>query len=261
MAVEISEILNAYTELFEGLTYLGPADTEFTQSVAAGVSGDLPSRPVVVDFGCGVGASSIALANVIPTAHIIAMDMHRPFLTRLKFSASNCNLGNRIDAVAGDMSKPPIKNRALDLIWCESSIYAIGRVNAFNSWNSILKPGGWLVFSDIVWHPQQAEHTSRAEDFWKNEYSDITNSETVLQQLKTAGFEPDEPLLPGSGVWENYYQPLKQRTRQLAARKDNSRALNQILAEMNQEIQIHYHSGSTVDVAFFKARWNGDKRH
>ena len=82
-----------------------------------------------------------------------------------------------------------------DLIWSESAIYSIGRANAFAYWRPLLKPDGWLVFSDIVWQYEPTGRSDKATAFWAKEYPDLTTADAIIDELIAAGFNPLDPVL------------------------------------------------------------------
>lgn len=249
--------MSAYTVIFDRLTHLGPGDPETTRRLAERLRPDLPPRPRVADFGCGVGASSLVLAQCLPGSRVLALDAHVPFIERLAVAASDRGLGDRLKAVAGDMADPPPLDGVrgeFDLIWSESAIYSIGRAGALACWRPLLKPRGWLVFSDIVWQSKPAERSDKAAEFWADEYPDIAVAADVLDQLTGAGFEPLEPVLCGRTPWSNYYEPLRGRLVQLKKREDCSQALINLIAELQREIDIYDSAGDEVALGFFLAR-------
>ncbi len=107
MTKDESEMMSAYTVVFDGLAHLGPGDPETTRNIAERFSPHLPSEPRVADFGCGVGASTIVLAQSLPKARILALDSHAPFISRLQTAAITQGFNERITAMVGDMAEPP----------------------------------------------------------------------------------------------------------------------------------------------------------
>lgn len=252
-----SEIMDAYTLIFDGLKYLGPGDTETTRACIENVCADLPAEPRIADFGCGVGASTLVLAENIPKAHLLALDIHPPFISRLQAEAAKRWLGEGVSAVVGDMADPPLLDGVageFDLIWSESAIYNIGRMNAFKCWHSLLKPGGWLVFSDIVWQSDRIDQGSVASTFWKTEYPDITTVDAVLGELVSTGYEPLKPVKCKQQAWSNYYEPLRERLAILEKKRDRSQALIDVMSELKNEIDIYEQGFEDVAVVFFFAR-------
>ena len=249
--------MNAYTVVFDSLEHLGPGDAETTRDIAERLLSDLSSVSRVADFGCGVGASSLVLAQSLPQARVLAVDLHAPFIARLEAAANAHGLGERISAVTGDMANPPpldgVKGE-FDLIWSESAIYSIGRVNAFNCWRPLLKPGGWLVFSDIVWQTDPTERSNQASEFWAKEYPEISTAAAVVEELTAAGFYPLEPVLSRQEAWSNYYEPLRDRLSLLERRPSRSQALIDLMTVLKNELDIYNSAGDNVAIAFFIAQ-------
>jgi len=254
-----NEIMSAYTVVLDRLFHLGPGDSATTRNLVERLRSDLPPESRVADFGCGVGASALVLAQSLPRAHVLALDTHAPFIARLESTANARGLGERISAVAGDMADPPPLDDVMgefDLIWSESAIYSIGRANAFAYWRPLLKPDGWLVFSDIVWQCEPIARSDEASAFWAKEYPDITTAADVVDELIAAGFNPLDPVLSGRETWSNYYGPLRDRLRLLMKRGDRPQALINIMAEFEREIGIYDCAGDDVALSFFLARRN-----
>ena len=249
--------MSAYSVIFDDLVHLGPGDTLTTRNLVGRLRSDLPSQSRVADFGCGVGASALVLAQSLPKAHMLAVDSHAPFISRLESTAKAHGLGDRISAVVGDMMEPPpLEGVAgeFDLIWSESSIYNIGRSTAFTRWRPLLKPGGWLVFSDIVWQCEPTARTDKVSEFWVKEYPDMTTADVVMSELIAAGFNPLDPVLSGRESWSNYYEPLRERLRLLEKHGQHPQALIDLMAEFEREIDVYDCTGNEVALAFFLAQ-------
>lgn len=256
MEVE-AELMSAYTVVFDHLVHLGPGDSATTRSLVERLRPDLPSGARVADFGCGVGASALVLAECLPEARVLALDSHAPFIARLETTAGARRLGQRISAVVADMADPPPLDGVLgefDLIWSESAIYSVGRANAFAYWRPLLRPNGWLVFSDIVWQREPATRSDKASEFWAKEYPDITTAAEVADELTAAGFAPLDPVSSSRKVWSNYYEPLRDRLRLLTQRGNRPQALINLMAELEIELDVYDCAGDDVALYFFLAR-------
>jgi SAM-dependent methyltransferase len=257
MTQDDSEIMAAYTVVFDGLVLLGPGDAGTTRNLVERLRPYLSSGPRVADFGCGVGASTLMLAQTLLKARVLALDSHAPFISRLQTAAITRGLSERISAVVGNMAEPPPLDGMIgefDLIWSESAIYVIGRINAFSKWRPLLRSSGWLVFSDIVWQREPAKRSAEASAFWTNEYPDIETPDAIVVELAAAGFHPLEPVFSGRNAWSNYYEPLRDRLRLLAKRQDRSQALIDVMAELEREIAVYDLAGDDVALAFFLAQ-------
>ena len=252
-----NDILDAYTVVFDDLTYLGPGNLATTRNLAESLRPELPPGSRVADFGCGVGASALVLAQNLPGARVLALDAHAPFIARLETAANKHGLGERISAVVGDMSNPPLLDGVMgkfDLIWSESAIYSIGRTTAFTCWRPLMNPDGWLIFSDIVWQSPPAKRSNEVSAFWEKEYPDISTADAIVGELTTAGFTPLDPVRSDPKSWSNYYEPLRDRLHLLAKRQNRSQALNDLMADLKREISIYDRAGDDVTLVFFLAR-------
>ena len=96
-----NEILSAYTVVFDHLVHLGPGDSATTRKLVERLRPDLPSGPRIGDFGCGVGASALVLAQSLPAARVLALDSHAPFIARLKAAASTRPISKPVDSGLG----------------------------------------------------------------------------------------------------------------------------------------------------------------
>ena len=252
-----NEIMSAYTIVFDHLTHLGPGDSATTRNLVQRLRSDLPAASRIVDFGCGVGASSLVLAQCLPQARVLAVDSHAPFIARLETTAHAGGLGERISAVVGDMADPPALDGVMgefDLIWSESAIYSIGRTHAYAYWRPLLNPGGWLVFSDVVWQCEPAARSGEAAAFWAKEYPDITTAADVVDELAATGFTPLDPVLCPRKAWSNYYEPLRERLHLLTKGRERPQALINVIAEFEREIHIYDCAADDVALCFFLAR-------
>ena len=249
--------MDAYTVIFDGLFHLGPGDPEITRDIVEKIRPLLPPAPHVADFGCGVGASALMLAQTLPDAHVLALDIHAPFIARLQSAAAEQGLSERIQATVGDMAEPSCledNGCAFDLIWSESAIYSIGRSEAFKRWRPWLRPNGWLVFSDIIWQREPEKRSGEAIVFWTNEYPQITTADAVVAELSAAGFNALDPVICARTAWSNYYEPLRNRLDHLRQLQTRSEALTHLMAEVENEIAIYDRTGNDVALALFSAQ-------
>ncbi|WP_448563145.1 class I SAM-dependent methyltransferase [Trichothermofontia sp.] len=107
------------------------------------------SQPQILDIGCGPGEQTLTLAR-LTDGQIMAIDTHQPYLDRLQAEANSRGWGDRIHCRQASMFDLSFVETPVDLIWSEGAIYLIGFTEGLQQWRSVLKPGGYLVVSELV---------------------------------------------------------------------------------------------------------------
>ena len=247
----------AYEELFQGLDRLGPGDEETSLAALQRVRPYLPGVPLVADMGCGVGASALVLARAIPAAKVIAIDSDPAFIGRLRQRTAAAGLSDRIAAQVANMGDPGFLARhagSLHLIWAESSIYAIGRERSLYAWRDLLRPGGCMVFSDVVWTVPTAARSAAAVAFWAKEYPEMTDRGTVVRQLSEDGLTSIDDFAAPRSAWSNYYDPLRARIAAIGPAIEPLSVLDRIVATLEREITLFDSDDRSYASVFFVAR-------
>jgi SAM-dependent methyltransferase len=72
------------------------------------------------------------------------------FLEALEQRSEKTGLKDKISLLEKSMDELPFEKESLDLIWSEGAIYNIGFENGIKNWKKFLKPGGYLVVSEIT---------------------------------------------------------------------------------------------------------------
>ena len=121
----------------------GRTETELAMYLA-GV--DLQSSYSIADIGCGTGAASLVLAEMLD-AQITAVDFLPEFLRVLEARAKDAELSEKITTLNASMDALPFEDDSFDALWSEGAIYNMGFAKGVNEWKRYLKQGGVLVAS------------------------------------------------------------------------------------------------------------------
>ncbi len=234
--------MNTYFyEVFENIPRQGPGLNSSTRKAFQRIEKDLPPKPEILDIGCGKGVQTLQLAK-LSEANITAVDNHRFFLDALKVAAVKAGFDNRIHTIHADMAKMNF-NPSFDLIWSEGAVFVIGIKEGLKQWKKYLKPGGFMVLTDLFWltDTRSDELTMYLEE--KCLYV-LTVDEAIREADKQGYLCIDHFTLPLEGWTTEYYQPQKKVIQQLRKKyAGNKEALETFDAiEYEKEIVTKYNS-------------------
>lgn len=222
---------NAIFEFFDGIPVQGPGSEKTTEQLL----GLIPNNSDIVralDIGCGTGRTSLVLAK--SGIHVTATDIHQPFLDHLDSNAQKYKLVHRVKTLRMSMDSLSLPERSFDLIWSEASAYIMGFTKAINYWKKFLKKKGYMVVTELCWTSNSP--AMEASQFWSLEYPRMSNIEEVKAGIISNGFEISEVITLPESDWNNYYNLLKNRIKQLE--NDNRPAIQDVINQINIEICI-----------------------
>ncbi|MPQ94921.1 MerR family transcriptional regulator [Thioclava sp. JE_KL1] len=215
-----------FMEVFSELDRWGPGTEAATLKALAA----LPFAPeTILEIGCGPGMATMTLAEA-SMARFTATDTAELALDKLRARIAARGLNDRIEVQNVDMAVIPTPKRPWDVIWSEGSAYILGVEKALADWRALLRPGGVLVFSDMVWRTDKPEDEVRA--FWAAEYPAMATPASRVAQAKRAGYRVLGHFDIGSEGMEAYYRPLAARLEALEADLAGSRVLDDLRREI-----------------------------
>ncbi len=240
-----------FFDLHSDLPREGPGNRACTLRALAAV-GPLPEAPRILDMASGPGMQTLDLARALPGAHITALDAHAPFLAELNRRAIAADCQDRIRTLRGNMATPPTDLGPFDLIWCEGAVYMLGIAEALRLWRPLLKPGGFIAFTEPVWlRPDPPERALRN---WIDcpAMTDITG---INAQVRDAGYEVlDTFTLPPEAWWDDYYGPLEARVPLLRAKYGNDPIAKEVLDAADNEVEAYRRHADVFGYEFVIAR-------
>src|SRR5277367_1516248 len=177
----------------EGLPRQAPGSAGTTLR-ALGLVRSLPTRPRILDVGCGPGAQTIELARATGGS-IAAVDIRQRFLDELTERAAAAGVLPQITTVNASMLEMDFVYESFDLIWSEGAIYIAGFAHGLAVWRRFLKPGGWIAVTELTW--LEPEPPDEAVEFWARNYPAMGTIERNCQVITEAGYtDADGFVLP-----------------------------------------------------------------
>lgn len=237
-----------FFEMMEGLNRLGPGSESCTLK-ALNLIPDLPSKPMVLDVGCGVGAQSKVLGTHLE-ANIVAVDNHQPFIDELNTPQFKNGLKSSFEAKVASMFELPFAANTFDLIWSEGAIYIIGFEQGLREWRPLLKSKGYLAVTEITWFVP--EPPAEIVAYWDNYCPGIKDVNGNLKIAVEAGYEVIGHFpLPGETWWDEYYAPLEERIKELEVKYSSIPEAQEVYEEQRKENEMHRIYGDSYGYVFY----------
>jgi SAM-dependent methyltransferase len=115
--------------------------------------GGAPRR--ILDLGSGTGAGALALARSFPEAAVVALDLSRPLLDRLRDKARKLGVADRISVLEADVDAGWPAVDPVDLVWASASLHHLSDPDrVLTDILATLRPGGFLAVVEVDSFPR-----------------------------------------------------------------------------------------------------------
>ncbi len=240
-----------FFEVYEFLPRQGPGNRACAAR-ALGLCAELPQAPAVLDLGCGVGGQTMQLAEMT-AGTIVAIDSHAPSIHRLQAAIAATGLSNRIRAVVGDMACSALPAESFDLIWSEGALYNLGLQKALSVCHDLLRPGGYLAFTEAIWLKENPPPEVKAS--FDMDYPDMGWLEDAVDAVDRCGLDLiGHFTLPDAAWWDDFYTPMEARIVELRRKYAQDAEAREILDRLAQEPEMHRRYADFYAYEFIVAR-------
>lgn len=244
--------LEIFFEVYESLPRQGPGNRACAAR-ALGLCRDLPQSPAILDLGCGVGGQTLHLAELVASGSIVAIDSHAPSIERLRATIAERGFAQRVNAVGGDIAHPRQPRGSFDLIWSEGALYSIGLRNALGVCHDLLRPGGYLAFTDAVWRKENPPPEVKAT--FDLDYPTMGWLDDDVAAIRDCGFDlVGHFALPDEAWWDDFYAPMETRIAELRGKYSDDVEASVILDQIAEEPRMHRRHSDFYAYEFFVAR-------
>ena len=239
--------MNYFLEIYGTLPRAGPGSDELTRRAFEMIP-DLPPSPRILDLGCGPGRQTIELLKRT-AGTVVALDFLPEMIERLKASAEEAGVSDRLETVVQDMNEMSFTASSFDVVWSEGAIYNLGFEQGLRKVQEFVKPGGYVGVSEAVW--LKPDPPSEVVEFWR-EYPEIDTVAAKLEVIESAGYELLGHFVFPTNAWtDQYYDPMEQR---IAEKEKDWKGIPEaeaVLGEASNEISVFRRFSDYFSYAFF----------
>lgn len=156
----------------------------------------------------------------------------------------------RLQTILGSMFDLSFEDEAFDIIWSEGSIYIIGFEKGLSEWRRIIKPGGFLVASEMSW--LKSNPPKELLDYWVNAYPGMKSIPGNLDIIRKCGYtEVGHFTLPENAWWDDFYIPLGKRITSLRDKYKGNAEAEAALDENSEEIELYRNYSEWYGYVFY----------
>ncbi len=231
----------------------GPG-SEATTRQAIALAGLDRTRPLTIaDLRCGTGAASLVLARELD-ARISAVDLSPDLLAVLVDWVDSQGLAERITPIKASIDALPFGEGSFDVFWSEGAIYNIGFAEGVGAWYRLLRPGGVLVVSELIWFTPAPERPAALQAHWAAEYPQMGSASERMADLERAGYASAGFFVLPPACWtERYYRPLAARMDTFLARHGHSAPAQAVVQAERDEAALYERYGTHYGYGMFVA--------
>lgn len=234
--------------VFDGLDRQGPGSAASTRKALSLLPGPIADG-LVLDLGCGTGASTLELARALDRP-IVAADVNPAALATLADRLAAAGIETPVETRLASMDDLGLPPASAALIWSEGATFTVGTERALAHWWPLVRPGGYVAFTDLMW--LSGRRPAEAVAFLDGCYEGLApmpDLSGVLAMAARIGYRLEAHfVLPESDWWDEYYAGLAARI--TALRPGADPALAAMIARLETEMAIYRAHAAAFGYAF-----------
>ena len=154
---------------------------------------DLRAGETVLDLGSGAGLDCFLAARAVgPTGRVLGVDMTAAMIDRARAAARKGGYAN-VEFRLGEIEHLPVADASVDLVISNCVVnLSPEKEDVFREAFRVLKPGGRMVVSDLVWTRPMPESVRKSVDALVGCIGGASLKDDYLGFVRAAGFEAVE---------------------------------------------------------------------
>jgi SAM-dependent methyltransferase len=153
----------------------------------------------VLDLGSGAGIDCfLAASEVGPSGHVIGVDMTPAMIDRARANAKQGEFAH-VEFRLGEIEHLPVADDSVDVVISNCVVnLSPEKAQVFREARRVMKPGGRMVVSDLVWTRPLPDSIRRDVDLLVGCIAGASLREDYLELIRAAGFRDVEVVHEGT---------------------------------------------------------------
>lgn len=148
----------------------------------------------VLDLGSGAGIDAFLASNIVgSTGSVIGVDMTAEMVKKARENSRDHRLKGGCDNVefrVGEIESLPVQNDSIDIVISNCAINLVpDKELAFREAFRVLKPGGRLMVSDIVFNKRLPDFVLQSIEAQVGCVAGASNGKRYIDAIRSAGFD------------------------------------------------------------------------
>jgi SAM-dependent methyltransferase len=160
----------------------------------------------LLDVASGKGEAAATLAGQFG-CRVVCVEPYDAFVHISTSRFWFFNLRDLVTVVRADGKRLPAQDRSFDAAYCIGAPSIVGLEDCLQEMARVVKPGGWVFASDVVWRDKPGELGREWE--WVGEMEQLT-ADDYAAALEAAGLTVKRANIHERSVWEEYFAPMLQ---------------------------------------------------
>ena len=232
---------------YKDLDRLSPGSDDTTLKVIDKIKFNVDDELNILDIACGVGSSTILLANYYENSIVEGFDLFKHYVEKLDEKISDNNLSDRVFGYSMDMKDPDFANEEFDIVFCEASIEIMGFENGLREWRRLLKPEGYMIVSDLTWLKSPSAESRK---LLRTIYSEVDTIENKISQINQLGYEFIDYVIVPKEDWKDYHKNLEGNLNSLKGDK----SAREFVAQIKKEMENYRRNSDDYSYVFYIMR-------
>ncbi len=203
----------------------------------------LTERSNVLDVACGKGGAALALAEKFRCV-VTGVEARVDFAEEARRRAVSGDLDLFVNIIDAEPDALPFDDGYFDLAVMLGSIRPLDLGKGVPEISRVVRRGGWLALSELVWKPGASGRAPGPVRDWLGGFGPggIADLEGRIGQFLEAGFQVESAALEAEEAWESFYAPQARALLEIRRDYNGSAPERATLDQWQKELQL-FHSG------------------